>query len=193
MTAMIEVLSTRTSGAKLQLTICARYFDPSEVEVLESVLDKTDRRTKKFGKERRLRGYALGALVDAVVTNQLGASDAAEATSFVREYVRSTFDDPDGDYVGESFDEENFDWPDDVESPESSFVIDRFIKACGIQTVHRMDSAEARAAAEAVQWKWSELAIDRRPHFVLALELAAESHALLFDGQTWSSAYSLRS
>lgn len=191
MTDLIELRARRNGAARLHLTILASYLEPSEVDRLQLVLAGTDTLTKRIGLDLRLRGYGLGALIDAAARAQIGDSEQDVVHEFLHDFVQASFADPEGDEDVEDFDPDGFDVPDDGETPTSVFVIDRFIEACTVAAVHDPGTDHARAALAAQGPSWSSVVDDDRPHFSLELTLVDDTLAQLFDGAGWSTAYSL--
>lgn len=187
MTDLIEVRARRI-GAVLERTVLERSLDLSALARLTRALSERDASTHRLGRDLRLRGYALGLLVDCAARGQLG--DAAFARAFLTEYVRSEYADPDGDHVGEEFDPERFAIPDDGETiPGSAFVLDRFLRRCELAATHDPGDAQVRAAFEAAGRRWQAVPDALRRRFVLALEPVDPELAARFEGETWTAAY----
>ncbi|GEM_PF-4697301 len=191
MTDLIEIRAQRRGAARLHLTILSTYLEPSEVDRLALVLAGRDTLTKRSGLDLRLRGYGLGILIDAAAHARIGDSQQEAVHEFVRDFVQAQFADPEGDEDADDFNPDHFDVPDDSETPESVFVIERFIEACVLGPIHDPGTTHARAALAAQGPAWSSVDDGDRPHFSLDLTLADDGLAELFDGASWSTAYSL--
>jgi hypothetical protein len=190
MTDLLEVRARRTSSI-LELTILDHSLDISGLERLDAVLANRDARTRRIGQETRLRGYALGLLVDCAARHQLGDARAGRAHAFITDFVRTEYADPDGDHVGEAFDPESFAVPDDGETtPESAFVLDHFVRRCEVTARHGPGRDQAIAAFAAGR-RWKDVPDALRRRFELKVEMVSESVAELFADETWWTAYTL--
>jgi len=191
MTDLIEVRARRTAS-RLELTVLDHSLDLSQLDRLEAVLANQDRQTRRLGQDTRLRGYALGLLVDCAARNQLYDTKSAQSHAFITEFVRVEVADPNGDHTDEEFDPDAFAIPDDGETaPESPFVLDHFIRRCEVRDRHDPGPAQTLAAFEAAGRRWRAVPDALRRHFTLELELVSEPLAELFDGETWWTAYTL--
>ncbi len=191
MTDMIEVRARRTPHS-LDLTVFDNNVDYSEFDALSGVLDGRDARTQRLGLDKRLRGYALGLLVDCAARNQLGEAKSRPAHTFITDFVRQEHADPDGDEPLENFDPECFSIPDDGETtPESPYVLDSFLSACTLAERHDPGLERVSSAYAAAGRRWQALADGDRRRFTLRLEGLSATIAELFDGARWWTAYTL--